>query len=139
MTLSGELRRRPIPGGPLIDTSRGQIACECGHEVANHDDGARPGYPDGGRCQVMVSQVGAPGPPAGYEQCPCTAVRILTPEIRTWLEWARRVAAIIPDLLDEEPCHFDHHGGCQAHGYLDLKGERCPMAQGKGLSTEIPS
>lgn len=21
--------------------------------------------------------------------------------------------------VNNEPCHFDHHGGCQAHGYLE--------------------
>ena len=28
---------------------------------------------------------------------------------------------------NNEPCWFDHHGGCQAHGYLSLEpGEHCP-------------
>jgi hypothetical protein len=29
---------------------------------------------------------------------------------------------------NDEPCRFDHHGGCQEHGYLSLEpGERCPQ------------
>ena len=33
-------------------------------------------------------------------------------------------------LCDTEPCWFDHHGGCQAHGYLSLQpGEICPQEE----------
>lgn len=39
---------------------------------------------------------------------------------------------LIADLTDSEDCWFDHHGGCQAHGYLDLaSGEACPQAEAK--------
>lgn len=42
--------------------------------------------------------------------------------------------ALLDDLLDPDPCWLDHHGGCQAHGYLSLRdGERCPVAEGKEL------
>lgn len=45
-----------------------------------------------------------------------------------------RAIALLDDLLDPDPCWFDHHGGCQAHGYLSLgDGERCPVAEGKEL------
>ena len=38
-------------------------------------------------------------------------------------------------LVDPDPCWFDHHGGCQAHGFLSLKpGEMCPEEQAKQLS-----
>ncbi|KUM31872.1 hypothetical protein AQ436_01780 [Arthrobacter sp. EpRS66] len=41
---------------------------------------------------------------------------------------------LVRDLLDMDDCWFDHHGGCQAHGYLSLKpGELCPHAEGKQL------
>lgn len=41
---------------------------------------------------------------------------------------------LIGDLADPDPCWFDHHGGCQAHGYLSLKtGERCPHAVAQEL------
>lgn len=33
-------------------------------------------------------------------------------------------------LLDSEKCWFDHHGGCQEHGYLELApGEKCPQQE----------
>jgi hypothetical protein len=41
------------------------------------------------------------------------------------------------DLLEcfvDDECWFDHHGGCQAHGYLALKpGELCPQVELKQL------
>jgi len=46
-----------------------------------------------------------------------------------WLEKAR---VLIRDLVDEDDCWFDHHGGCQAHGYLSLEpGQLCPHAEAK--------
>ena len=31
-------------------------------------------------------------------------------------------------LVDSDDCWFDHHGGCQAHGYLSLEqGDECPQ------------
>lgn len=42
--------------------------------------------------------------------------------------------ALIRDLVDSDPCWFDHHGGCQAHGYLSLEpGQQCPHAEAKEL------
>lgn len=42
------------------------------------------------------------------------------------------VTALVAALTDPDDCHFDHHGGCQAHGYLDLKpGEMCPQLEAK--------
>lgn len=39
---------------------------------------------------------------------------------------------LIEDFTDEGDCEFDHHGGCQMHGYLSLKpGELCPHAEAK--------
>jgi hypothetical protein len=41
---------------------------------------------------------------------------------------------IVRDLVDEDECWFDHHGGCQAHGYLSLRpGEKCPHQKGREL------
>jgi hypothetical protein len=43
-----------------------------------------------------------------------------------------QATALIRDLTDPEECSFDHHGGCQAHGYLNLEpGESCPQADAK--------
>jgi hypothetical protein len=39
---------------------------------------------------------------------------------------------LIESLIDRDPCSFDHHGGCQAHGYLSLEpGELCPQEEAK--------
>ncbi len=41
---------------------------------------------------------------------------------------------VMADLVDTEPCWFDHHGGCQAHSFLSLEpGEKCPHAAAKEL------
>lgn len=43
-----------------------------------------------------------------------------------------RTYGIIRDLVDDDACWFDHHGGCQAHGYLSLQpGEICPVEDGR--------
>ena len=39
---------------------------------------------------------------------------------------------LLKSLIDDEGCWFDHHGGCQAHGYLSLEpGEKCPQVEAK--------
>lgn len=41
---------------------------------------------------------------------------------------------LLEALTDREDCSFDHHGGCQTHGYLSLEpGERCPQAEAREL------
>lgn len=41
---------------------------------------------------------------------------------------------LLDALADPDECWFDHHGGCQAHGYLSLEpGERCPQADVREL------
>jgi hypothetical protein len=55
-----------------------------------------------------------------------------------------RLMGLLLDLADEDDCWFDHHGGCQAHGYLSLKpGQKCPHAEAKELldqyNDEAPS
>jgi hypothetical protein len=39
--------------------------------------------------------------------------------------------AIVRDLIDPDECDLDHHGYCQAHGWLQ-EGE-CPHARAKAL------
>ena len=52
---------------------------------------------------------------------------------------------------EQVPCRFDHHGGCQEHGFLSLEpGEKCPnqeahellvrhgIRQAEGESTAYP-
>lgn len=37
---------------------------------------------------------------------------------------------LLVSLVDESACRFDHHGGCQEHGYLSLiPGQKCPQAE----------
>lgn len=49
-------------------------------------------------------------------------------------ERAERALNLIADLVDPDDCWFDHHGGCQAHGYLSLEpGEKCPQQEAKEL------
>lgn len=41
---------------------------------------------------------------------------------------------VMDDLVDPDPCWFDHHGGCQAHGYFSIKpGEKCPNQEARDL------
>lgn len=43
-----------------------------------------------------------------------------------------KASSLIRDLTDRDECSFDHHGGCQAHGYLSLEpGELCPQQEAK--------
>lgn len=41
---------------------------------------------------------------------------------------------LLEALTDRDECWFDHHGGCQAHGFLSLEpGERCPQAEAQEM------
>lgn len=49
-------------------------------------------------------------------------------------EREQQMRQLIRDMTDPGACWFDHHGGCQEHGYLELKpGELCPHAEAKQL------
>ena len=40
--------------------------------------------------------------------------------------------AVIRNLVDPDDCWYDHHGGCQAHGFLSLEhNEVCPHTKAK--------
>lgn len=46
---------------------------------------------------------------------------------------------LLDSLIDAENCSFDHHGGCQEHGYISLKpGELCPHEDVKRRLAEKP-
>lgn len=48
--------------------------------------------------------------------------------------WVRAMSELVESLIDEGECRFDHHGGCQKHGFLSLEqGEKCPQAELKEL------
>ena len=38
--------------------------------------------------------------------------------------------ALLRDFLDPDPCHFDHHGYCQAHGWFATE-PACPHARAR--------
>lgn len=41
---------------------------------------------------------------------------------------------LLEALTGDDECWFDHHGACQAHGFLSLQpGERCPHAEARDL------
>lgn len=45
---------------------------------------------------------------------------------------------LLESLIDADDCWFDHHGGCQAHGYLSLAaGEKCPQQVAKDLLAAV--
>lgn len=50
----------------------------------------------------------------------------------------KQLLSLLRDMTDPDPCWFDHHGGCQAHGYLSLEpGEKCPHFEAKELLAEF--
>lgn len=50
----------------------------------------------------------------------------------------KELLTLLRDMIDPDPCWFDHHGGCQAHGYLSLRpGELCPHHEAKELLAEF--
>lgn len=45
---------------------------------------------------------------------------------------------LLESLVDDGDCWFDHHGGCQEHGYLSLEpGEVCPQQQIKDMLSGV--
>ena len=44
---------------------------------------------------------------------------------------------LLESLADPDDCWLDHHGGCQAHGYISLaQGQECPQYELKRLLSE---
>ena len=57
-------------------------------------------------------------------------------------KWAadriEELETLIGLLAHDDPCWFDHHGGCQAHGFLELQhGERCPVSRAQEISEQV--
>lgn len=42
------------------------------------------------------------------------------------LDRVAELEALVRDFTDPDPCSFDHHGYCQAHGYLGGDPMSCP-------------
>ncbi|WP_399553874.1 hypothetical protein OG473_39430 (plasmid) [Streptomyces anulatus] len=45
------------------------------------------------------------------------------------------VEALVSDFIDPDPCWFDHHGYCQAHGWAATD-PGCPHGRAKALGLE---
>ena len=44
------------------------------------------------------------------------------------------VLLVLSDLLDPDPCDWDHNHSCQAHGHFYIpQGQLCPVEHGKQL------
>lgn len=56
--------------------------------------------------------------------------------LRDELVAARQMRELLTDLADPDPCWFDHHGYCQAHGWMATD-PHCPHARAKELLAEL--
>jgi hypothetical protein len=45
--------------------------------------------------------------------------------------------ALVRDFLDPDPCSFDHHGYCQAHGHLGGEPMSCPHGRARKLLADL--
>jgi len=49
----------------------------------------------------------------------------------------KEIIELLKDLEDPEPCELDHHGNCQAHGWVDMKefppARKCPQKRLKKI------
>lgn len=64
-------------------------------------------------------------------------IQINTEDVPLLLAGVEHLRTLLRDMVDPDPCYFDHNGGCQAHGYLNLKpGEMCPHAEAKAVLGE---
>ncbi|MFF8250130.1 hypothetical protein [Streptomyces griseus] len=58
-----------------------------------------------------------------------------TPPAQTVSERLALVEALVSDFVDPDPCWFDHHGYCQAHGWAATD-PLCPHGRAKALGLE---
>lgn len=47
----------------------------------------------------------------------------------------QQLRALVADLADPDPCHYDHHGYCQAHMWFDTH-PVCPHARARPIAKE---
>ena len=81
--------------------------------------------------------------------CDCLSHKGVRAEMRRHEESQRQAARLkagrealdlLASFVAEDECWFDHHGGCQAHGFLYLKpGDVCPNERAKRLVAEAAS
>jgi hypothetical protein len=97
------------------------------------------GPADGKWNRSVVCSVGAwgSGRPTDADAAFIAHARTDVPQLRATVIQLRD---LVRGLIDPDPCWFDHHGGCQAHGYLSLApGEKCPHQQAKEVLAELGS
>jgi len=73
--------------------------------------------------------------PTYYDGCHCTAATVQHNIERADKAEAERDAALslVRDLMDSHPCdHFDHHGYCQTHGWMQTD-PPCPHGRAAKL------
>lgn len=60
--------------------------------------------------------------------------------VREILALVDEMQRLLDQLTDPSPCWHDHHGGCQAHLFLELEfGETCPNLLSRRLLEELRS
>lgn len=85
-------------------------------------------------CAVDHGQVYDPPIPCEVCEAYAQAEEYYEPQIAALTAERDRLLDLIEALADPDPCRLDHHGGCQAHGYLSLEpGEVCPVEQAKRI------
>ena len=55
-----------------------------------------------------------------------------------WVDQAKRnvvLEGLVTDLVDSDPCHLDHHGYCQAHGWMKIE-PACPHSRAKQMGIQ---
>lgn len=84
---------------------------------------------------VVAADLGSVADTASTDVCRLIAAAPeLCAEVLALREERATMLQLIRDMVDPDPCWFDHNGGCQAHVYLTLKpGELCPHAEAKAL------
>jgi hypothetical protein len=45
----------------------------------------------------------------------------------------KEVLQLLEDMVDSNPCDFDHHGHCQEHGWTNTDDRLCPQIRIKNL------
>ncbi|HEY3480300.1 MAG TPA: hypothetical protein VGL02_15485 [Streptomyces sp.] len=53
-------------------------------------------------------------------------------DVKFLLEQLDQLEGLVKDLADPDPCYFDHHGYCQAHGWTDTD-PKCPDGRAQQL------
>lgn len=63
------------------------------------------------------------------------ALDTLTARVRELEEENTRLRVLVDDFTDPDPCHYDHHGYCQAHMWFATE-PRCPHARARDIAKE---